>query len=77
MQLYKHISNLHEGRHKGKSDDSLMKVMSSEMTINLDVFGVFTKDRVASDLCDIHIITNTIHRNWYRKTLIESSSPRN
>jgi hypothetical protein len=44
MRLREQISNLQSRRNKRQSNGSMLKMVTSEVTINLNMFGTFMKD---------------------------------
>jgi hypothetical protein len=44
MRLREQISNLQRRRNKRQSNGSMLKMVTSEVTINLNMFGTFMKD---------------------------------
>jgi hypothetical protein len=65
MRLGKEISNLQGKRNKRQSNGVILEMMTSKMTIDLNVFSSLMKNRVVSNL-NITLVV-TIHRSRMRK----------
>jgi hypothetical protein len=67
MQLGKEICNPQRKRrrNKGQSNGVMLEMMTSEMTIDLNILSSFMKNRVLRNLNRTLVIT--IHRNEMRK----------
>ena len=65
MRLGKKICNLQGRRNKRQSNDAMLEMMTSKMTIDLNMLSSFMKNRVASNLNRTLVIT--IHMRRMRK----------
>ena len=65
MQLGKEICNLQRRRNKRKSNGVMLEIMTSKMTIDLNVLSSFMKNRVVSNLNRTLVVI--IHRSRMRK----------
>jgi hypothetical protein len=61
MRLGKEICNLQGRRKKRQSNDIMLEMMTSKMTIDLNVFNSLMKNQVVSNLNRTLVIT--IHRS--------------
>ena len=68
MQLDKEICNLQKRIYKGQSNGVMLKMMTSKMTIDLNVISSFMKNQVVSNLN--RVVVTTIYRNEMRKKLL-------
>jgi hypothetical protein len=65
MQLGKEICNLQRRRNKRQSNGVMLEMMTSKMTIDLNVLSSFMKNRVVSNLNRTLVVT--IHMSRMRK----------
>ena len=65
MRLDKEICNLQGRRNKRQSNGAMLEMMTSKMTIDLNVLSSLMKNRVVSNLNRTLVVT--IHRNKMRK----------
>jgi len=65
MRLGKEICNLQEKINKKQSNGVMLEMMTSKMTIDLNVLSSLMKNRVVSNLN--RTIVFTIHRSMMRK----------
>jgi hypothetical protein len=65
MPLGKEICNLQRKRNKGQSNGVMLEIMTSKMTIDLNVLISFMKNRVVSNLNRTLVVT--IHKSEIRK----------
>jgi len=65
MRLGKEICNLQGRRNKRQSNGAMLEMMTSKMTIDLNVLSSLMKNRVVSNLNRTLVVT--IHRNMIRK----------
>jgi hypothetical protein len=65
MRLSKEICNLQGRRNKMQSNGATLEMMTSKMTIDLNVFSSIMKNRVVSNL-NITLVV-IIHRSRMRK----------
>jgi hypothetical protein len=65
MQLGKEICNLQRRRNKRQSNGVMLEIMTSKMTIDLNVLSSFMKNRVVSNLNRTLVVI--IHRSRMRK----------
>ena len=78
MLLGKEIYNLQGRMNNGQSNSVMLEIMTSKMTIDLNVFSSLMKNRVVSNMNRTLVVT--IHRSRMRKekkTLISASNQRN
>ena len=57
MRFGKEICNLQRRRNKMQSNGVMFKMMMSKMTIDLNMFNLFMKNRVMSNLNRILVVT--------------------
>ena len=76
MRLGKEICNLQRKRNKRQSNGAMFEMMTSKMTIDLNVPSSFMKNRVVSNLNGIWL-SQYIGVGWERKTPISVSNQRN
>jgi hypothetical protein len=65
MRLGKEIYNLQGRRNKMQSNGAMLEMMTSKMTINLNVLSSFMKNRVVSNFNRTLVVT--IHRSRIRQ----------
>jgi hypothetical protein len=65
MRLGKEISNLQGRRNKRQNNGAMLEMMTSKMTINLNVLSSLIKNRVVSNLNGTLVVTT--HRSRMRK----------
>jgi len=65
MRLGKEICNLQEKINKKQSNGVMLEMMTSKMTIDLNVLSSLIKNRVVSNLNRTIVVT--IHRSMMRK----------
>jgi hypothetical protein len=65
MRLGKKICNLQGRRNKRQNNGAMIKMMTSNMTIDLNVLSSLMKNRVVSNLNRTLVVT--IHRSGMRK----------
>jgi hypothetical protein len=65
IRLGKEICNLQERRNKRQSNGAMLEMMTSKMTIDLNVLSSLMKNRVVSNLNGTLVVT--IHRSRMRK----------
>jgi hypothetical protein len=65
MRLGKEICNLQGKRNKRQSNGAILEMMTSKMTIDLNVLSSLMKKRVVSNLNRTLVVT--IHRSRMRK----------
>jgi len=65
MRLGKEICNLQGRRNKRQSNGVMLKMMTSKITIDLNVLSLLKKNRVLSNLNRTPVVT--IHRSRMRK----------
>jgi hypothetical protein len=68
MRLGKEICNLQERRNKRQSNDVMLEMMTSKMTIDLNVLSSLMKNRVVNNLNRTLVVT------IYRSTMIKGNS---
>ena len=59
------LQSVEKKMNKGQSKSVMLKVMTSEVTINLNIFGSFMKSEVVNNLNSTLVIT--IHQSGTRK----------
>jgi len=65
MLLGKEIYNLQGRMNNGQSNSVMLEIMTSKMTIDLNVFSSLMKNRVVSNMNRTLVVT--IHRSRMRK----------
>jgi hypothetical protein len=65
MRLGKEICNLQGRRNKMQSNGAMLEMVTSKMTINLNILSSFMKNRVVSNFNRTLVVT--IHRSRIRQ----------